>query len=56
MTDQKNKDTPDSGNIDFHEAAIIDEQGNEIEITEEMVRRAINKLDDEAYPETKTSS
>ena len=43
---------PDSAEApDFHEARLIDEQGNEVEITEEMVRKAIHELDDAAYPE-----
>lgn len=37
--------------VDFHEAAIITESGEEIAITEEMVRKAIHQLDDEAYPD-----
>ena len=36
---------------DFHGAAIVDEDGKETEITEEMVRKAIHDLDEEAYPE-----
>lgn len=34
---------------DFHGAAVIDDQGNEIAITEEMVRDAIFALDHDAY-------
>ena len=30
---------------DFHGAAIIDEQGREIPITESMIQRAIEQLD-----------
>lgn len=33
--------------IDFHGAAIVDEKGNEVEITEEMVRSAIDTLESE---------
>lgn len=33
----------------FNGAAIIDDQGNEIAITEEMVRGAIYALDSDAY-------
>ena len=32
--------------IDFHGAAVIDEQGNEIAITEEMILAACQSLDD----------
>jgi len=35
---------------DFNGAALIDDQGNEIAITEEMVRGAIQSLDRDAYP------
>ena len=38
-TETKNTDT------DFHGAAIIDENGQEIPITEEMVQKACEKLD-----------
>lgn len=38
-------------NIDFHGAAVVDEEGNEIEITESMVRKAIHELEPEAYPD-----
>lgn len=37
--------------VDFHEAAIVTESGEEIAITEEMVRKAIQQLDQDAYPE-----
>ena len=36
--DKKDSATPD---VDFHEAAIIDENGNEVEITEEMVQNCL---------------
>jgi len=32
-------------NVDFHGAAIIDGQGREIPITEDMVQEACNKLE-----------
>jgi|GEM_PF-4157938 hypothetical protein len=38
----------DSVEPDFHEAAVINEKGEEIAITEDMVRDAILKLDQEA--------
>ncbi len=41
---------------DFNGAAVIDEQGNEIAITEDMVRQAINELDERAYAETEPAS
>jgi len=41
--------------IDFHGAAVVDESGNEIEITESMVRKAIHELEPEAYPEEEDS-
>jgi len=31
--------------VDFHGAAVIDEQGNEIEITEEMICNALNSFE-----------
>lgn len=31
--------------VDFHGAAIIDENGNEVAITEEMIKDACEKLD-----------
>ena len=52
--DKKGNSEPTA--VDFHEAAVIDEHGNEIEITEEMVRKAINTLDKDAYPESSASS
>jgi hypothetical protein len=36
---------PEATVVDFHGAAIIDERGREIPITEEMVQRAIVELD-----------
>lgn len=47
--EQKDKKTEEE--VDFHGAAIVDEKGNEIEITESMVRKAIHELEPEAYPE-----
>lgn len=38
--------------VDFHQATVINEKGEEIAITEKMVRKAIHQLDDEAYPES----
>lgn len=54
--EQKDKKTGDSTEVNFNEAAIIDENGNEVEITEEMVRKAINELDGAAYPEAGKAS
>ena len=52
----KNKSTqdppPTETNHDFHGAAIINEQGKEVPITEDMVKRACEKLDKSSvYPE-----
>ena len=33
---------------DFHGAAIIDEDGNEVPITEDMVKKACDKLEEES--------
>ena len=51
-----NKTTQDSPqkeiDHDFHGAAIIDEQGKEVPITEDMVKRACDELDKSSvYPE-----
>jgi len=46
--ENKNKVTEEP--VDFHEAAIIDENGNEVKITEEMVRKAIHEIDEDVYP------
>lgn len=32
--------------VDFHGAAVIDENGREIPITEEMIQKACEELDD----------
>ena len=48
--ENKDKSTVAAQDVDFHEAAIIDENGNEIEITEEMVRKAIHEIDEDTYP------
>ena len=48
--DQKDKKS-EAEDVDFHGAAVVDENGNEIEITEDMVRKAIHELEPEAYPE-----
>lgn len=45
------KDNQEGESVDFHGAAVLDENGNEIEITESMVRKAIHDLEPEAYPE-----
>ena len=50
--DHKDKTDLDAQDVDFHEAAIIDENGKEIEITEEMVRKAIHEIDEDAYPDS----
>ncbi|MEY1662237.1 PA1571 family protein [Isoalcanivorax beigongshangi] len=40
-----------AGNQDFHGAALIDAQGREIPITEEMVQRACDRLEQAwSYP------
>jgi len=41
--------------IDFHGAAIVDAKGNETEITEEMVQKAINELEPEIKTEEEPS-
>ena len=41
----RQKDKQDQEKVDFHEAAIVTESGEEIAITEEMVRKAIHQLD-----------
>ena len=41
-TNSENKDTP----ADFHGAAVIDKNGQEVPITEEMVQKACSKLED----------
>lgn len=46
----------DSAEPDFHGAAVIDDQGNEIAITEEMVRGAIFALDRNAYSDSSTKN
>lgn len=53
MSNQNNKKTEDvESEIDFHEAAVINEKGEEVAITEEMVREAINKIDQKAHSES----
>lgn len=46
-TEQKDK-TPKEQDPDFHGAALIDEDGNEIPITEGMVQEACTDPDEEA--------
>jgi hypothetical protein len=46
----------DTAEPDFHGAAIIDDQGNEIAITEDMVRSAICALDSDVYVERQASN
>lgn len=57
MSDPKDKKThqEEEQEMDFHGGTVIDEQGNEVEITETMVRKAIHELDPEAYPEVEES-
>lgn len=52
---QQPKDTSSETNQppDFHGAAVIDEDGNEIPITEDMVQEAFEELEDE---QSETSS
>ena len=38
----------DNKTIDFHGAAIIDEKGREIPITEEMIQQACEDLDSDS--------
>jgi|TARA_B110000483_G_scaffold145435_1_gene173631 hypothetical protein len=53
LSNQNNKKTEDvESEIDFHEAAVINEKGEEVAITEEMVREAINKIDQKAHSES----
>jgi hypothetical protein len=46
-TEQKDKTTKEK-NPDFHGAALIDDDGHEIPITEGMVQEACSDLDKEA--------
>jgi len=48
MSSQRPEQQPDqqAEKPDFHGAAIIDEHGQEIPITEEMVREACKQLED----------
>lgn len=39
--------------VDFHGAAIIDEDGHEIPITEEMIQQACAELDEGEDPDPK---
>ncbi len=53
MNNQNNKQAHGiKEEIDFHEAAIVNEKGDEIAITEEMVRSAIQKLDEDTDPKS----
>lgn len=53
LSNQNNKKTEDvESATDFHEAAVVNEKGEEVAITEEMVREAIDKLDQEAGSES----
>jgi hypothetical protein len=45
--DQNHKRPPD-GEIDFHGAALIDEQGREIPITDDMVRAVLDDAEPSA--------
>jgi hypothetical protein len=50
---QTNSPTPTQQAQDFHGAALIDAQGREIPITEDMIRHAILKLEHHwHYPST----
>jgi hypothetical protein len=44
---KKEKQINDNFCIDFHGAALIDEDGKEIAITEEMIEEACQKLQDD---------
>ena len=50
----KNPENQDQ-DVDFHGAAIINEKGEEVPITEEMVRQACEELDPE-QPQKKQDS
>ena len=53
MSSQNNKKTENvESETDFHEAAVVNEKGEEVAITEEMVRNAIEKLDQETSSES----
>jgi len=41
----QNEQCPPDGEIDFHGAALIDEQGREIPITDDMVRAVLDVAD-----------
>lgn len=45
MSERQSKPRRPEAEPDFHGAAIIDEQGREIPITESMVQRACEKLE-----------
>ena len=49
--DPADKAKIDADAIDFHGAAIIDEDGHEIPITEDMIKDACKKLDPTAVEE-----
>ena len=43
--DKKTDADTDADKVDFHGAAVVDEDGRETEITESMVRKAIRALE-----------
>lgn len=43
-----NKEKKKQTELDLHRAAIINENGEEVAITEEMIQEAINNLDTDA--------
>ena len=54
MSNQNNKKI-EAPEIDFHQAAVVNDKGEEIAITEEMVQRACVALDKEAFPDSENS-
>lgn len=56
MAKPKDKPTKKATPPDFHGAALIDESGREIPITETMVQNAISNLNQKVPPTTKRKS
>lgn len=42
--------------VDFHGGTVIGKDGNEVAITEDMVRKAILELDPEAFADTQAEN
>ena len=57
LSNNKNNETDlENTDIDLHKAAVVNENGEEVAITEDMIQEAIDQLDSDTQTETQSQA